>query len=63
MIITDHCTGCQLCIVSCYFGAISVDILGKCHINLRECCDCMVCVGHCPVYAIIKGQGVPVDGD
>jgi dihydroorotate dehydrogenase subfamily 1 len=48
----DKCTGCGLCIKSCYAGALSQNSDKKAQVNLDYCTGCGVCQSVCPVKAI-----------
>ncbi len=50
----DTCTGCEICIASCPFGAIEMQE-GKAVIT-EACTFCGACVEECPVNAIIKEE-------
>ena len=50
---TDDCTGCELCVERCFFGALSMnDIDGLAAVNGEKCMGCGVCEVVCPTDAI-----------
>jgi ferredoxin len=49
------CTGCELCVERCQFGALSITD-GVCKVDERRCFGCGVCVEACP-YDVIKLVG------
>lgn len=51
-ILTDKCTGCELCVPSCLFGSIRI-VDGVAQID-ESCMLCGACVDVCPVEAIIR---------
>ena len=53
--ITNACQGClaHKCQDSCKFGAISIDINGKAHIDKEKCKECGMCSKNCPYGAIV----------
>ncbi len=52
-VITDKCTGCGTCEVSCPFGAIAV-VNGIAQVY-ETCVDCGACVDSCPEGALVLG--------
>ena len=57
-IIVDKCTGCNLCIKSCPFGAIRIDDK-KAVIDLDSCTLCGACVTACKKYNAIVIEKEP----
>ena len=53
--VTNACQGClaHKCQDSCKFGAISIDINGKAHIDKDKCKECGMCSKNCPYGAIV----------
>ncbi len=47
----DKCTGCELCVPSCPYNAISMKD-GKAEVNHAICKGCGVCISYCPENAI-----------
>ncbi|MFW6134220.1 MAG: 4Fe-4S binding protein [Elusimicrobiota bacterium] len=45
-----ECIGCEACVTTCSFGAISMN--EKAHVDKEECTGCGECVSICPVDAI-----------
>jgi len=48
------CVGCELCLESCLFGALSMD--GVARVDALRCSGCGVCVSSCPDGALILVQ-------
>jgi ferredoxin len=44
------CLGCELCLDSCSFGALSMD--GVVHVDALRCAGCGVCIPSCPEGAL-----------
>ncbi len=47
----DKCTGCELCVDTCAFGAIEIRN-DRAVIDEGACVECGACVGQCPNEAI-----------
>jgi heterodisulfide reductase subunit A-like polyferredoxin len=47
----NTCTGCELCVEACSFGAIEMEN-GIAVVDEVACVDCGVCVDQCPNEAI-----------
>jgi len=50
----EQCTGCEICIPSCPFGAIEMQ--GDKAIILESCTLCNACLDVCPIQAIVKTE-------
>ncbi|MCK4434928.1 4Fe-4S binding protein, partial [Candidatus Bathyarchaeota archaeon] len=46
------CTGCNVCVSICPFGAISKNEKGVAQIDEELCKGCGICSAHCPENAI-----------
>ncbi|MCK4669208.1 4Fe-4S binding protein, partial [Candidatus Bathyarchaeota archaeon] len=46
------CTGCNVCVPICPFGAISKNEIGVAQIDEELCKGCGICAAHCPENAI-----------
>ena len=46
----DLCIGCEACLASCQFGALSLEIIVQ--VNAQRCVGCGVCVPACPEEAL-----------
>jgi electron transfer flavoprotein alpha subunit len=57
--VTEECTGCEICLNVCPFGAIEI-VEGKAYIN-EACRACGECVDECPVGAIITQESSDID--
>ena len=57
--VTEECTGCEICLNVCPFGAIEM-VEGKAYIN-EACRACGECVDECPVGAIITQESSDID--
>ena len=55
----ELCVGCELCLESCLFGALSMD--GVARVDALRCAGCGVCVSSCPEGALILVQRPPQD--
>ncbi len=56
--ITEDCTGCEACLRDVECPAITWDEeAGKASIDPSACNGCGVCLGACPVEAIVVGEG------
>ena len=56
----ETCTGCEACIPSCPFGALSM-VEGKAVVD-EKCTFCGACVDVCPVSAITLEKDKKVEG-
>lgn len=50
----EQCTGCEICIPSCPFGAIEMQ--GDKAVILEKCTLCNACLDVCPMQAIVKTE-------
>jgi len=57
--VTEECTGCEICLNVCPFGAIEM-VEGRAYIN-EACRACGECVDECPVGAIITQESSDID--
>ncbi|MBD3207331.1 4Fe-4S dicluster domain-containing protein, partial [Candidatus Bathyarchaeota archaeon] len=57
--VTDKCTGCEICLNICPFGAIEMRE-GRAYIN-EACRACGECVDECPVGAIVTQDAKTLD--
>jgi H+/Na+-translocating ferredoxin:NAD+ oxidoreductase subunit B len=55
----DSCVGCELCLESCMFGALSMN--GVVRVDALRCAGCGVCVSSCPEGALGLVQRPPQD--
>jgi heterodisulfide reductase subunit A-like polyferredoxin len=53
------CVGCELCVASCQFEALSMD--GVARVDVLRCAGCGVCVSSCPEGALVLVQRPPQD--
>jgi heterodisulfide reductase subunit A-like polyferredoxin len=53
------CLGCELCLDSCLFGALSMDSVVR--VDVLRCAGCGVCVSSCPEGALGLVQRPPQD--
>ena len=57
MHITEDCTGCEACLHDVECPAIKWDEeTGRATIDASACNGCGVCLGACPVEAIVAGE-------
>ncbi len=54
----DVCSRCQLCVLECPDGAMSLDTLGFPVIDYEHCKGCMICAQVCPLRAIGRTKEV-----
>jgi heterodisulfide reductase subunit A-like polyferredoxin len=53
------CLGCDLCLDSCSFGALTLD--GVVHVDALRCAGCGVCISSCPEGALSLVNRPPQD--
>nr|HQH11966.1 4Fe-4S binding protein [Candidatus Sumerlaeota bacterium] len=56
----EQCTGCQICLPSCPFGAIELQG-DKAFIIEEKCTLCGACVDACPMQAIVRTKETIVE--
>jgi len=48
----SSCTGCQMCLDICPFGALSSDAEGRTVVLASKCMGCGLCISECPDHAL-----------
>ncbi len=51
VLLPERCTGCNLCVTSCVYGALYLEEK-KIHIHAEHCEKCGLCLSRCPVAAL-----------
>ncbi len=52
ILVPERCTGCNLCVTSCVYGALYLEEK-KIHIHEERCAKCGLCISRCPVNALL----------
>ncbi|TGV07209.1 ferredoxin family protein [Alcaligenaceae bacterium 429] len=61
-VVTESCIACKytdcvsVCPMECFYEGPNFLV-----INPDECIDCSICVGECPVNAIVEASAIPLD--
>ena len=52
VLVPEKCTGCNLCVTSCVYGALFLDEK-KIHLHPERCTQCGLCLSRCPTDALL----------
>ncbi|MTI83220.1 MAG: electron transfer flavoprotein subunit alpha [Firmicutes bacterium] len=55
--ISNACIGCEMCVATCPYGALSMGEDGKCDVDGDKCTECGECIDVCPVNALSLPSG------
>lgn len=57
VLVPERCTGCNLCVTSCVYGALYLEDK-KIHLHEERCAFCGLCLSRCPVEALLPPEGL-----